>query len=321
MLKIFLLNLFYFTSLAMGDICPPPQTKTDPKLNASVEFDRKTNMYTYSYVIENGEKALIPILFVRLVIDIGPQEIIAPINLFAVFENEPPGSNLPKHLLMSTGVDRLKPRSKTGIYSFKTARSPGLVKYYVDGDTDAPTSTPIPGNPEPVPNCPGFFFDRPFMEGLANGITTGPAPLNQISVEFKLKKMKDKKQNVQKDKKENQEEEDEDFTETTPQKDSGKIVAVLKSKKDFDVTTINISSIRLGTGQAPVETSEIKGAKNHEELRLVFDIAKLGIECDRDRVLFLTGKTTDGKDILGAEPIKTKNCDQPQAKKKGKDKD
>lgn len=313
MSKLYLTLLFIFsTNLAIADTCPISPLKIEPALKSTVEFDQKSGLYTYSYIMENRKSAPLPIYFFYIMFDEAPTDIKTPIGTDFDFRKKDVDTSTPSHLqlgLDSAQEERFKylePGAKSGIYSFKSKQAPGLVRYYVRGKTGIPKSA-IPGSDEP-PECPGFAFEGAFDEDMVNGITTGPAPLNQISVEFKLKKMK-------KDRKDNGEEGNEDFVETTPHKDTGKIVAVLKSKKDFDVTTINISSIRLGMGRAPVETSEVKGPKNHEELRLIFDVSKLGIECDRDRVLFLTGKTTDGKDILGAEPIKTKECDVPKPTK------
>lgn len=184
---------------------------------------------------------------------------------------------------------------------------PGLVKYYVQGDTGVPTTKATVEDDEPTPNCTGFFFDdRPFLQRLVNGAVIGPAPQNQISVEFKLKKLKNR----------NGKEEIVDFIESSPRNESGKIMVILKNNKNLNIDSLNIESIRLGTGEAPVETSKILGEKNHEELRMIFDFKKIGIECDRDRdrVLYLIGKTRDDKTIFGAELIKTK-CEIPSIKK------
>lgn len=290
-------------NLVLADTCPISPLKVDPGLKASVEYNSKTKLYTYFYSLENGKTSVLPISSFRIMLNEAPLEIKTPAKWHGNFHkyNEPNDFTF-------TSMFAIKSGSKMEGFSFKSPLPPGVVVYYTMGDTDVPTTTPITGNDEPVPNCPGFFFDRPFLEGFINGLTIGPVPLNQISVELKLKKIKENKKETK--------DEEEEFTETSPAKDSGKIVAILKTSKDLDVDSVNISTMVLGTGQAPVESSKITGERKHEELRMVFDLKKLGIVCDRDRVLILKGKTKDGKDILGGEPIKTKDCDGPLPTKK-----
>lgn len=290
-------------NVAMADTCPLSPLKIQPKLQSLVEFNKKTNLYTYSYILENEKTSALPISIIRLILKEAPTEIKTPGKWHGSFNT----LNEPKDFIFSS-MFAIKPGDSMKDFSFASPLPPGVVFYYTIGDTGIPTTSPIPGNDEPVPDCPGFFYDRPFLEGYINGVTIGPIPPNQISIDFKLKKIKE----IKKDRKE----EDEDFTETSPKKDTGKVVVIIKNSKDLDIDSIKISSMKLGTGQAPVESSKIVGERKLETLRMVFDLQKLGIVCDRDRVLFLVGKTNDGKDLLGAEPIRTKDCDESHDKKK-----
>lgn len=256
--------------------------------------------------MKNGSSALLNIFLFDLVLDKKPVEVLSPTKWLGEFyaSVDLKNSVYPNHVRWGTPINFIKPGSTLKGFVIKSTRSPGLVKYYVLGDSKAPVVTATPLNDEPIPNCPGFFYNKPAIEGEVAGSIIGPAPLNQLSIEFKIKKLKSTKIDADLE---------EDFVEVSPHKDKGKVLVLVKSNKDFNVTTINLSSIHLGQGLAPVESSVIKGNKNNEELRMVFDLSKIGIECDRDRALFLAGKTTEGKDILGAAPIKTINCTKGNA--------
>lgn len=307
-MKIIFIILFSLKTYA-GIVCPDSPLKVAVHVKAKVTYEKNTNMYEYTYELANDTSSKLPLMIWWLQIDESPLEVKSPQNWkFFRYEEASKDSDaeIPGNMnwgVMGNEEKFLQPGQKLIGFSFKSKYPPGIVKYFVDANANVPTVTNSTGeHPSEAPNCPGFLYDLPLFDTKVNGFTTGPAPTNQISVEMKLKKVKEMHPVKY------EESDEADINEFTPKKDNGKIAVILKGTNDFDVNTLKVDSVRIGIGQAPVLASSFFGAKKGEKIRLVFDSTKLGLECDRDRALFLKGKTTNGKDVLGAVSIKTINC-------------
>lgn len=313
---ISIMALLATSALSLAN-CPIAPVKTSPLVTVKIDQDKKTGVYSYAYTVANQLSAPLSIDDFTLQIDERPLEILKPEKWTGRFLDA--DSTRPTNASWGTITREIKPGSSETGFIIKSRRPPGLVKYFVEGRTGVPVSTPVNGDPEAFPDCPGFFFDKPRFESMTTGMIEGPAALNQISAKIKIKKGKDKDDRKQERK---------DFR---PYQETGLITVVLKGSKELDVSQVDIPSLHFGMGKAPVVWSEFRPgdddddrdddheARSAKKLWLQFDLDKVGIECDRDRVLFLEGKTKDAKSILGGAEIKAKDCEKtpsnPQRKK------
>lgn len=166
------------------------------------------------------------------------------------------------------------------------------MRYYTLGHVGSREATPTEDDDEPTPDCEGFYDDLPYLEGMVSGLTEGPVGNSRLSVDIKLMDKKGER----------------DCGPVSPYAGKGDLHVLLQGKKDLDVKDIDLASLKFGVGKAPLAASKLLGKSNN--LLLQFDLEKVGIECGRDRVLFLSGKMKDGKEILGGAPVKTKDCDK-----------
>lgn len=304
--SLLLLLLLSFENYA-ETYCGASPFQINVKVDSHVKFNHKNQVYEYFYNLENLPDSKLPLIAWWLLIDEKPLEMKSPTNWEAPEYKEhtkDSDSETPGNLILGTLGARkyfLNPGQTAKGFLIKSKHPPGIVKYYINALSEIPI-VKSESEAHEAPNCPGFLYDLPLFDTKVNGFTTGPAPTNQISVEMKLKKVKEMHPVKY------EESDEADINEFTPKKDNGKIAVILKGTNDFDVNTLKVDSVRIGIGQAPVLASSFFGAKKGEKIRLVFESTKLGLECDRDRALFLKGKTTNGKDVLGAVSIKTINC-------------
>lgn len=86
-------------------------------------------------------------------------------------------------------------------------------------------------------------------------------------------------------------------------------VAIL-SKEDFDATTVDPASIRLGPAGTGINSNpklvDTDGDGDYD-LKLRFKVSEIGISCG-DTELSLTGTTIDGLEIVGTDSIVTTGC-------------
>ncbi len=298
---------FLSTSVLAG--CPIAPVKTSPQVSVRVDHEKKTGLYSYAYTVANQRGAPLAIRSFILQQSDEPIEIQKPVKWTGDFEEA--DDTLPGHILWAATLNTIMPGTSQNGFIIKSKRSPGFVKYFVEGRTGVPESEPINGDSEAFPDCPDFFFDKPRFESMTMGMVEGPVPADQISVKIKVKKGKDK------------EDRKHDRKEFRPYQETGLITVVLKGSREFDVGQVNVSTLRFGMGKAPIVWSEFRPGEDdddkdddHESRRakklwLQFNLDQVDIECDRDRVLFLEGKTKDGKSILGGAEIKAKDCEKP----------
>jgi hypothetical protein len=79
---------------------------------------------------------------------------------------------------------------------------------------------------------------------------------------------------------------------------------------EFDATTIDPASVRLGPGGAGINRNpgiEDTDGDGDLDLKLRFKVADIGIACG-DTTLSLSGETFDGTEIAGLDSIVTKGC-------------
>lgn len=277
---------------AGADSCPIPPTRIEPNLSVKITSDIKTGIYTYSYTLTNGRGAAIPLRRFLIRATNPPDTSQAPEK----WQGKPwiEDDVMEYFGWSATPFSAIAPGESKSGFILKTAKAPGLIQFYTLGETGDRIGTPTPGDKddEPTPDCEGFYEDQPMLEGMVTGLTEGPVGDDRVSTEIELKDSKGEHR----------------LGPISPYEDKGIINVLLKGKRDLDVKEINLSSLRFGVGKAPLVTSLILGTSNN--ILLQFDIQKTAIECGRDRVLFLTGKMKNGKELLGGASVKTKNCDK-----------
>jgi hypothetical protein len=209
-------------------------------------------------------------------------------------------------------------------FSLTSPQHPGLIQYFVDGQTGVPSSSqPAEGatEDEPLPNCPNWDFQNPRLQTLVNGIATGPLSPNTISVAIRLREVTGIRP----------------CAPINPISPKGNLSVLVLASQTLDPSRIVISSLKFGpSGIAPSSSRLVPvGGENiapwdeHEEweriltlidpnwnkntkfqnLLLVFDEASLGIQCVLDKAIILTGQTQSGENIIGGVSTRLVGCD------------
>jgi hypothetical protein len=286
------------TSVVRAAECPVPPTRVSPNISVKIDYDKKTKLYTYNYTVENGRSSAIPISGFMLKINEAPYSFLGPSSGWSsrFDEGEP---ETPSTFRWSTALSSIAPGTRKSGFILKSYRTPGPVRYFVRGLSETRIGTPTVDDDEPIPDCPGFYDDIPMLDGYVSGIVDGPAPENQVTVDLKLMDGKGERE----------------CGPISPYEDKGTLNVLLKASKGLKVSDIDLSSLRFGIGQAPLASSNRIG-NSEEVILLKFDTQKVGIECERDRTIFLNGKTTDGRNLFGGATVKTKNCDKRPKRKK-----
>jgi len=276
---------------AIADFCPTPPTKVEPNVSVKVDFDKKTHNYIYRYTLSNGRGALLPIDDFFIGISKTPIRFSSPKDWDASPSTE---NGMQTHFTWDTSFasSYVSPGGSRSGFEIESSYEPGLVQYYVLGRTGTRVGTPTVDDDEPTPDCEGFYDDKSTLDSMVSGITQGPVGDGRISLDIELKDSKGERE----------------CGPVSPYEDKGLLNLLVKGKKDFNVDDLDLTSLRFGVGKAPVVSSRKLGKSDN--LLLQFDTQAVEIECGRDRVLFLTGKTKTGKDVLGGAEIKTKNCDK-----------
>lgn len=326
-----LIILFQIQIVFAGTIkCPTPPTAVAPEIQDKVNFDKKTGLYKYQYVVSNKLEAKIPIRQVSIKTFSPVENVRSP-----AFWQYGGYSADNKKIFWSYDVFRkklIKPGETLSGFEFTSKEPPGLVKFYAYGKPDGLQTviadTAGEGENESEFSCPGFFYDG--FESDVTLVTLGPLPPNQVDVKLRMKKLKDKKWQGKHD--------DEATLEVSPL-DIDRVQVMLFDDKEIDTSKIKLESLEFGFGKAkPIKTyfvsdfkdeveDEIKEhVKKHRASHLVmeFDLAAVNVRCDVDRALFLTGKI-DTRNLFGAVKIKHSICDMKNfnkhPKKKNKDED
>lgn len=333
-------------SSSWADTCPIPPTNVSPSVKSKVSFDPKSGQYTYEYTVSNAVNAVLPIDLFAILSPQSPLELRSPDHWEGHFIALP---DLDTNIVWGTSAldpndtradDRtyngpplklfytVKPGKSLSGFSFKSSSPPGPVKFFAEGESEAPTTTPTAYDDEPEPNCPGFN-EGPRFKTMLGGVTEGPIPPGTIPISIRLLKETGEWRSH----------------EYNPDKDTGKLSVLVLPSKDFDPSTLTVPSVKLGYGEAPVISSKpLPGFKDRDDawgdweksskrilpdrakedekersrkkaLLLTFDLKTVGIRCDLDKALFLVGKTSDGKDVVGSVPITTKDCKPWSGKK------
>ncbi len=91
----------------------------------------------------------------------------------------------------------------------------------------------------------------------------------------------------------------------------GVIPVMILSTREFDATRVDPTTVRVGaagTEAAPFRSAlEDIDQDGDTDMVLLIRVPQMGLECG-DMSLNLTGKTADGQEIEGSEPITTEGC-------------
>jgi len=308
---------------AVADECPIPMGSIDAKIDAQVSFNPEQQLYLYEYTVSNGPGALLPYGMFRMFFSEKPETVQNPPRWkTGYFDPDHPGymtwDTSKSDWLTQKGTQiypspfLIFPGKSVSGFAVQSKFPPGTIRFVTSGImTTVPTADPDPRglDDEPTPNCPGmdFYDDTPYGEDVS-GTTIGPVkPAAVISLRLKVKPPKKSGENER----DNENDMDPIFDElvVNPEKNKGLLHAELSgdkrlSSEDFDISKIDVASIVLGLGKAPAINSKVAGNK----LKAEFDLAKVGIRCDLDQALFLSGKTKDGKNIQASVRLKKHLC-------------
>lgn len=283
--------LVIFTQNTQADFCPTPPTRVEPRVTVKVDFDKKSRNFIYRYTVSNDRGAQLPIDEFLLRVIKNPTRFGSSKDwdAFTYMDGE-----IMSHFTWSTAFNTayVKPGESKSGFEIESPYEPGTVQYYVLGRTETRVGTPTADDDEPTPDCEGFYDDKTMLDSMVSGLTEGPVSDGRISLDIELKDSKGEHK----------------CGPVSPYEDKGLLNVLVKGKKDFNVDDLDLTTLRFGVGQAPLVSSRKLGKSDN--LLLQFDTQAVEIECGRDRVLFLTGKTKTGKDVLGGTEVKTKNCEK-----------
>lgn len=296
-LNLSILALATLTTIsAYSQNCPIAPTQVTPAVQSKVVYNKKSKLYTYSYTISNSRGSSLNIADVALVLKSKPLNILGPQKWLPDFVTYQNGVSAVYWSTVNKTASIKVGGSLKG-FSFQSPNPPGVAKLLVEGDAEVPTSVPTATDDEPEPDCPGFFNDREPLDDRVTLLTEGPEEPSQISAKIKI---------IYKDFK------GEGSCHIKPE-ETGKVKVLLMGSDKLDVSKIDLTSIRFGREQAPILNSKIVDEddkrKKIKNLLLEFDLEQVGITCNIDHALFLTGKLVGAeKEIIGGAPLDASIC-------------
>jgi hypothetical protein len=313
---IYLLVGTMFTSgTALADTCPIAPTSVNAVVNANVSFDHTKKIYTYRYTLSNLRSSPIKLTSVMLRADDDPVASAAPPKWFV-----DPNKIGSIRLVEFNGIKKfgILPGQKLSGFEIKSYRKPGLVPFFLGGEMSVPSVSPVPGNDEPEPDCPGFIFSGDMYSFNPVGMTTGPELDGVVSSELKYINKKYRHHS-------------EENRPTFDPMSKGEIKLLLKGSKEIDVTSIDLASLAIGFGKAKPLTTKIVRAKGEDkdcdedkkeknekhdsklpDLVMTFKLEDIGIRCNLDHTLILNGNIgaagPNQKKLMAFAPISPVFC-------------
>ncbi len=290
-------------SSALGQVtvtCPAPPNQLTATVTSSVTFDSTTQLFTYTYALSNGANSAQEINSFNLDFTPPVQNLINPPGwTHAIFKRRstlgwaatdpvplPPGVD--DNSEVPAGIAQIKPGQSLAGFSFQSPKPPGPVKYFVTGFVEIPPQDDEEGAETLVEQCPQSVGNLPDLAVV--GTTQGPVNFIPVTIEIKPTAAPPVPIN--------------------PGSQGATPVAILGTS-NFDVTTVDQSSVRLGPNNAvPLKDSgHFEDVNNDGTPDLVFQFPtqSIGVRCN-DTALFLTGKTANGTGIQGSEAIHTVGC-------------
>ena len=308
MKKILYVLGFLLFSILLADgqtTCPPSPNQVSVTITPTVSQDPATQIYTYSYTLASD-----------------PSSVQDTVSFAVNFEGSIDNINDPQgwdHGIMFNGstvrwsadvaadfppgvTDQgqvpppalpIHPGSSMAGFSFTSPKAPGPVKYVVHGESPIPPQASESDAEQfsTVCNLKGSFMDR----GVS-GTTLGPVNFITVGISIKPPAAPPVPMNPG---------------------DRGTVPVAILGSATFDASTVDVSSLRLGPGDATVfAPGNSGGAKStlqdvngdgFPDLAVHFPSQPIQVQCGSTSLL-LTGKTTNGTPIRGTEAIQTVSC-------------
>lgn len=231
-IKLILLVFFFSNAGFSESFCPTAPNEVSPSVEAKVNFDKDTGLYTYSYTLKNGRDAKLPISGLRIYTPEEPAGAKGPSKWidgsFSTFHNS--GSRI----IWIAGSNRVAPGKSLSGFEITSAKEPGAVRFSARGPFTPPSATPTETDDEPQPDCPNFYLNESGDNGDIVGVTIGPAPEDQVSADILVRERKRFKRRIPK---------------ISPMS-SGKVFVLVMGNEDLDVKDIDIDSLEFGFGKA-----------------------------------------------------------------------
>jgi len=286
--------------------CPPPPNQVSVQVTANTSFDVSTQLYTYTYTLTSDSASV--------------QDVV---SFIVSFEGSIDNMDEPRgwgHAVMSNGsmlhwsadeaadfppgvVDQgqlppsafpIKPGTSMTGFVFTSPKAPGPVKYIVHGYSPIPPQASEEDAEQLSTVCgiTGSFLSR----GVS-GTTMGPVNFLPVNISIKPPAASPVPMNVG---------------------DRGVTPVAILGSSTFDVSTVDISTVLLGPGNASVfgpgspgsnGKADIEDVNNDgfPDLVLHFRSQQIGVQCT-DTSLLLTGKTQNGTPLRGAQDIQVVGC-------------
>lgn len=171
-LSIFSMAAFMSVA-AQSQTCPIAPTQVKATVQSKVTYDKKSQLYTYSYTISNSRDSSLGIADVALILKNKPLNILGPQKWLPDFVSYRNGASA-VYWSTANKAANIKVGGSLSGFSFQSPNPPGVAKLLVEGNADVPSSVPTATDDEPEPDCPGFFNDREPLDDRVTLITEGP---------------------------------------------------------------------------------------------------------------------------------------------------
>jgi len=182
-------------------------------------------------------------------------------------------------------IAQIKPGNSLAGFSFQSSKAPGVVKYYVTGFSQIPAQQDEEGAENLVETCPQSI--GAILDLAVTGSAVGPTNAIPMLIDIKPGT----------------------YPNPINPREQGVVPVAILGSATFDVTQLNISSLRFGPrGATPSNNhfADING-DGYLDLLVQFSVPAIGLRCN-DTALFLLGNVVQGVAVGGADSVVTVGC-------------
>lgn len=285
--------------------CPPPPNQVSVTVTPTASLDPVTQLYTYSYTLASDSSSIQDTVSFAVNFEGSIDNINDPqgwdhgimFNGSTVRWSADVAADFPPGVTDQGQVPPpafpIHPGSSMTGFSFTSPKPPGPVKFVVHGESPIPPQASESDAEQFSTVCglKGSFMDR----GVS-GTTLGPVNFITVGISIKPPAAPPVPMNPG---------------------DRGNIPVAILGSATFDASTVDVSSLRLGPGDAAVfspgnsggskATLEDVNGDGFPDLVVHFPSQQIQVQCGTTSLL-LTGKTTSGTPIRGTEAIQAVSC-------------